>query len=66
MKKSIFLVGFLITSIIFMAILFLNSSVNSQREKAVLEKMNKVVGEYENIGAAGDDHFIAEYTDAKG
>lgn len=49
MKKRIFLVGFLITSIIFLSILFLNNSINSQREKAVIERMNNVVGEYENI-----------------
>ena len=49
MKKSIFLIGLLITSIIFVSILFSNNLINSQREKTVLEKMNQVVGEYENI-----------------
>ena len=49
MNKKIFLVGLLITSILFISILFFNSLANNQREKAVLDRMNNVVGEYENM-----------------
>lgn len=49
MNKKIFLVGLLITSILFISILFFNSLANNQREKAVLDRMNDVVGEYENM-----------------
>ena len=49
MNKKIFLIGLLITSILFISILFFNSLANNKREKEVLERMNSVVGEYENI-----------------
>lgn len=49
MKKTIFFLGLLITFTIFISILFFNNLTNNQREKAVLEKMNNVVGEYENL-----------------
>ena len=49
MNKKIFLIGLLITSILFISIIYFNSLANSQREKAVLDRMNSVVGEYENM-----------------
>jgi len=48
-KRTLFLTGLLITSILFITILFFNNLANNQREKAVLDRMNSVVGEYENM-----------------
>lgn len=49
LKKGIFLIGLLITSILFLSIFFLNSLGDDKREQAVIEKMNNVVREYEDM-----------------
>lgn len=47
--KKIFLTAFLITALIFIVILFSNSLMNNKREEVVLEKMDKIVEEYEDM-----------------
>jgi len=48
-ERKILLSGFLITTLIFIAILFFNSLVNDEREDVVLERMDKIVEEYEEM-----------------
>lgn len=47
--SRIFVAAFLVTAIIFGAIMLSNSFMNSSREDAVLERMNLVIEEYENM-----------------
>lgn len=48
-KKTIFLKGLTITSFIFIIILLLNQVMDNQREDFVLDRMNKLIVEYENM-----------------
>lgn len=48
-KKRIFLMAFLITAIIFLAIIFSNSLMENKREQVVLSRMDDVVGGYEDL-----------------
>jgi len=47
--KKIWLVGLLITTLIFISILFSNSLMDYRREKGVVQRMDKVIEEYEEM-----------------
>ena len=47
--KKILWIGLLITTLIFITIMFLNFFVNNEREMAVIERMDKVVEDYEEM-----------------
>ena len=47
--KKILWMGLLITSLIFITVLFSNFFVDDEREKIVLERMDKIVGDYEEM-----------------
>lgn len=49
LDKKIFLIGFFITSLIFLSILFLNSLMDDKREEAVIQRMSNIVEEYEDM-----------------
>lgn len=48
-KKRIFLIGFVITVLIFISIVLSNSLINEKREDVVVDRMNAVVEEYEDM-----------------
>lgn len=49
LDKRIFLIGLLITSLIFLAIVFSNGLINDKREQTVAERMDSIVKEYEDM-----------------
>jgi hypothetical protein len=44
-----FIIAFIITSLIFVTILFFNKGFDNERERAVNEKMTEVINEYEDV-----------------
>jgi hypothetical protein len=50
-KRSIFLTGFLLTVLLFLIILSFNLYLSRERERAVLDKMDEILEEYEELQA---------------
>jgi hypothetical protein len=56
--KNLFIKGLLITMLLFLIVLFLNTMANDKREDVLVEKMNRVVQEYEDMQAL---MFMSEF-----
>ena len=48
-RKSVFVISFLVTVIILMSVIFSNMFLSEEREEAVVERMNDIVNEYEEM-----------------
>lgn len=51
LEKRVFLIALLITVIVFISILFSNSLLGNKREDVVIERMNKLIKDYEDMQA---------------